>query len=131
MASTRRSSERKFARLLSEFQSPQKFSSVKKVAGETVLNRAYLSYAVLSMDGHPSITSLKRYLQWEIEGDTRLLTVNVTPKFKENERVKTVEEACNALLGACVAFNQLVGGTSKNAELTQLIERFESGQVTR
>ncbi len=74
----------------SEFQSPKKFSSVKEVAKETVLNRAYLSYAVLSMDGHPSITSLKRYLQWEMEGDARYLTVNVSPSFKECERVKTV-----------------------------------------
>ncbi len=113
--------------LLAEFPKPKRFGSVSAVAGETVASRAYISYAVLSMDAaHPSITALRRHLQWEVEGDIRHLTVNVVPRFRANERLNTVGEACSALLGVCVAFNQLVGGTSKSDALVQLFERFEA-----
>jgi hypothetical protein len=112
--------------LLDEFPKPRKFGSVSSVAAETVADHAYLSYAVLSMDAHPSISTLRRHLQWELEGDTRYLTLSVVPRFNEKERLRTVDEACNALLGVCVAVNQLLGGTSKNDALRELFERFEA-----
>jgi hypothetical protein len=113
--------------LLTEFPNPKKFGSVSAVAGATVARHAYLSYAVLSMDaGHPSITALRRHLQWELEGDTRYLTLNVVPRFTTKERLNTVDEACSALFGVCVAVNQLHGGTPKNDTLRQLFERFEA-----
>jgi hypothetical protein len=58
--------------LLSEFPKPAKFS-VKGVAAQTVADTAYLSYATLSMDAHPSVTSLRRHIEWEAVGDTRHL----------------------------------------------------------
>ena len=84
-------------RLLTEFPKPKKFGSVSAVAAATVARHAYLSYAVLSMDAHPSITTLRRHFEWELEGDTRFLTLNVVPRFTEKERLATVDEACNAL----------------------------------
>ena len=78
------------------------------------------------MDAHPSITALRRYFQWELEGDTRFLTFNVVPSFKEKERLATILEACSALLGVCVGVNQLLGGTSKNEALRELCERFDA-----
>jgi len=113
--------------LLAEFPKPKKFGSVSAVAGTTVAHHGYLSYAVLSMDAvHPSITALRRHLQWELEGDTRYLTLNVFPRFNANERLNTIDEACSALLGICVAVNQLHGGTPKNDALHQLFERFKA-----
>ena len=112
--------------LLAEFPKPKKFGSVSSVAAETVAGTAYLSYAVLSMDGHPSITSLRRHLQWDLEGDTRFLTLNVVPRFSEKERLATVDEACAALLGVCVGVNQLLNGTSQSDTLREIVERFES-----
>lgn len=112
--------------LLTEFPKPKKFSSVSAVAAETVANHAYLSYAVLSMDTHPSITTLRRHFQWELEGDTRFLTLNVVPPFTEKERLGTINEACSALFGVCVAVNQLFGGTPKNDALREFFDRFEA-----
>lgn len=112
--------------LLGEFPKPTKFGSVKGVAGETVANVGYLAYAVLSMDAHPSITSLRRHWQWDIEGDTRFLTLNVVPHFTSKERLSTLDDACGALLGVCVGVNQLFGGSSQNDALRDLLERFES-----
>jgi hypothetical protein len=75
-------------KLLDEFPKPTKFS-VKGFAAETVADTAYLSYAILSMDAHPSVTSLQRHLQWEPEGDTHHLTITVVPAFAPKERHQT------------------------------------------
>jgi hypothetical protein len=115
-------------RLLTEFPKPQKFG-VKGVAAATVADTAYLSYSMLSMDAHPSITSLRRHLQWETEGDTHHLTLNVVPTFKPDERLKTLHEACVALFGVCITINQLLGGTAKSDALRDLFQRFEAGAV--
>lgn len=112
--------------LLTEFPKPKKFGSVSAVAEETVANHAYLSYAVLSMDAHPSVTALRRHFQWELDGDTRFLTLNVVPSFREKERLATILEACSALLGVCVGVNQLLGSTSKNDALRELCDRFDA-----
>jgi Family of unknown function (DUF5677) len=112
-------------KLLDEFPKPTKFS-VKGVAAETVADTAYLSYAVLSMDAHPSVTSLRRHLQWEPEGDTHHLTLTVVPAFAPKERYETIHEACVAFIGICIAFNQLLGSTAKSDALRGLFERFEA-----
>lgn len=112
--------------LLEEFSTPKKFGSVKEVAGATVAKSAYVNYARLSMDGHPSITSLRRHLPWEIESDRHFLTITVQPQFRPGELLDTIDEACVALLGVCVGFNQLVGGTAKSDALRTLWERFEA-----
>jgi Family of unknown function (DUF5677) len=113
-------------KLLDEFPKPTKFS-VKGVAAQTVADTAYLSYAILSMDAHPSVTSLRRHLQWEPEGDTHHLTLTVVPNFAPQERYKTIHEACVAFVGVCIAVNQLLGGTTKSDVLRGLFERFEAG----
>jgi hypothetical protein len=112
--------------LLSEFPKPVKFS-VKGVAAQTVADTAYLSYATLSMDAHPSVTSLRRHIQWEAVGDIRQLTLTVVPGFAPEERMKTIHEACVAFVGVCIAVNQLLGGTAKSDDLRKLFERFEAG----
>jgi hypothetical protein len=112
--------------LLAEFPKPAKFS-VKGVAAETVADTAYLSYAILSMDAHPSVTSLQRHLNCEPEGDTHHLTLTVVPAFTPKERHKTIREACVAFVGVCIAFDQLLGGTTKSDALRGLFERFEAG----
>jgi hypothetical protein len=80
---------------------------------------------MLSMDAHPSVTSLQRHLQWEKENETVYLTLNICPPLSVAERLIIVHEACVALLGVCVAVNQLLGGTTKSDTLREIFERFE------
>jgi hypothetical protein len=111
-------------KLLLEFPKPQKFH-VNKIVAKTMADKAYLSYAMLSMDAHPSATSLQRHLEWEKENETVYLTLNICPPLSVAERLIIVHEACVALLGVCVAVNQLLGGTTKSDTLREIFERFE------
>jgi hypothetical protein len=113
-------------RLRAEFPEPKKLSA-KKTAAEGVLERAYLSYSILSIDAvHPSITALRRHVHSEQEANGRYLTVSVVPPFKSKGRLATLDDASEALLGVCVGVNELLGGTAKSDELRKVFEQFEA-----
>lgn len=115
--------------LLAEFPKPKKFH-VSEVAASTLVDHAYLSYAMLSMDAHPSITSLRRHFQFELEDGVHYLTLDVAPRLAETERVHTVREACIALLGVCMYIDELLEGTAQRDALRAFFERFEaSGKI--
>lgn len=103
---------------------PAKFR-VNKVAAAGVLERSYLSYACLSLDAvHPSMMALSRHLTSEQETDGHYLTLIVVPPLKPRERLDTIDEACNAPIGVCVAVNELLGGTNKSDAVRSIVERF-------
>ena len=113
-------------RLNSAFLKPKKLN-VNRAAAEGVTEKAYLSYAMLSLDAvHPSLTALNRHVHLEQEADGRYLTVSVVPPFKSKDRLATMDEACNALLGVCVGVNELLGGTAKSDAMRVLAERFQA-----
>jgi transcriptional regulator with XRE-family HTH domain len=111
-------------RIAARWPRPSKFR-VNKVAAVGVLERSYLSYARLSLDAvHPSLMALSRHLTFEQETDGRYLTLSVVPPLKPRERLDTIDEACSALMGVCVAVNELLGGTNASDALRAIVEKF-------
>jgi hypothetical protein len=105
--------------LRQEFPSPTRLSVSDMAKG--VAEGLYPSYALLSHDAaHVTIISLSRHFDRD---DPR--TLDVVPCFKSKERLATVDLACEALLGACIGVNQLMGGTSQGDAVRALFERFE------
>jgi hypothetical protein len=104
-----------------------KLLNVKDVASNTVLKPAYLSYSQLSADAaHPTILALKRHLVQTVENGERVLGLDIQPFEKGAEVANTVNVACYAVLGMCVAVNQILGGTAANSLLNQIWEEYGS-----
>jgi uncharacterized protein DUF5677 len=86
------------------------------------VEQMYAAYAELSHDAaHPSVTALERHFR---RGDNGRWTMDIAPPFKPGERLATLDMACNALLGVCLAISALLGGTSQDEALGALWERF-------
>ena len=92
------------------------------------IEQMYATYAELSHDAaHPSVTALERHFR---RGDNGRWTMDVSPPFKPNERLMTLDRACNALFGVCLAVNALIGGTSQDEALGALWKRFVGQGLT-
>ena len=110
--------------LARRWQRPAKFRA-NEVAAVGVLEQAYLPYARLSLDAvHPSLMALRRHISLEQEADGQYLTLTVVPPLKPRERLDTIDQACSALIGVCVAVNELLGGTATGQELPKIAEKF-------
>ena len=104
-----------------------KLLHVKDVASATVLKRAYLFYSQFSADAaHPTIRALKRHLIQTVENGERVLGLDIHPVERGAEVADTVNIACNAVLGVCVAVNQILGGTAADPLLKQLFVEYEA-----
>jgi hypothetical protein len=69
-----------------------------------------LIYSKLSADAaHPSVLALKRYLVRLIEDGEQVMGLDITPPETGVELMDTIDLACNAMIGACVAANQILG----------------------
>ncbi len=90
----------------------------------------YLLYSQLSADSaHPSLTALCRYLVRE--ESMCMGGIDVCPAPRSGEMASTVHSACIALMGACVAFNEIVGPTVAGRALNGLADDFDAlKQVT-
>jgi hypothetical protein len=89
--------------------------------------RRYADYVLLSHDAaHPSITALDRHFR-QVHGH---LTMTVVPPFKPEERLATVDMACDALLGACLCAGAMLGATSQGDGVAALWERFVDQGLT-
>lgn len=99
--------------------------SPKDVALSGLLRDGYLLYSQLSADAaHPTVTSLHRYVgQCETDGEA---LIDVAPTPKDEEIVMTWDWACNAMLGACVAVNEILGGTSASQALGQIADCYQT-----
>jgi hypothetical protein len=93
-----------------------------------------LVYGKLSGDAaHPSVLALKRHLV-RFEGDRQqLVGLDVDPPEKGTEIAETLDLACNAMIGTCVAVNQILGGMSVNDEIRKMFVEYGelSGTVPR
>jgi hypothetical protein len=113
-------------RLNARFAKPSKFKATE-VAAMSAVKFAYLPYFQLSLDAvHPSLAALGRHLHSEQEADGKYLTVRVVPPPKAGELLETIDWACDALLGVCVAVNELLGGTAKNDALRAVFEKLQN-----
>jgi hypothetical protein len=103
-----------------EFPKPSKLTVSDTAKGD--IETMYPAYAILAHDAaHPSLTALERHFR---PNSDRRLTVELAPPFKPGERLATLDMACDAVFGACIGVNQLLGGTSQNDALRALWERF-------
>lgn len=108
----------------SEMRFPEgKKLHVDKTARGTAVELIYATYGQLSLDSaHPTITALGRYLHSELDGDVRHLVIDVVPGVSEKEVLRTIQWACEALLGVTVATDEIVGGTAMNGATRQAFD---------
>jgi hypothetical protein len=86
------------------------FLTPKQIVKDSVLKQSYLIYSKLSGEAaHPSIIALKRHLVKFEENGERYMGLDIDPPEKGNEFVEAIDLACNAMVGACVATNQILG----------------------
>ncbi len=110
------------------------FLTPKQTAKDSVLQKSYLIYSKLSGDAaDPSVLALKRHLVRFEENGEQVVGLDVDPPEKGNELAETIDLACNAMIGTCVAVNQILDGLSVNDEIRKMfIEYGElSGAVRR
>lgn len=102
------------------------FLTPKETVKNSVLKQSYLIYSKLSGDAaHPSILALKRHLVRFMEKGAQVLGLDVSPPERGAERTETIDLACNAMLGACVAANQILGHLpAVNDELQKLFVEY-------
>jgi hypothetical protein len=86
------------------------FITPKQTVKDSVLRQSYLLYSKLSGDAaHPSVLALKRHLvQFEEDGEP-VVGLDVNPPERGSEIADTIDLACNAMVGACVTTNQILG----------------------
>lgn len=102
-----------------------KLLNPKQAATNSVLKKAYLVYSKLSGDAsHPSILALKRHLVRFEENGGQVVGLDVHPLERGNEITDTLDLACNAMIGACVAVNQILGGLSVNDEVRRIFVEY-------
>ena len=100
---------------------------VQDAASDSEIRRAYLLFMQLSADAaHPTIRALKRHLVQTVENGERVLGLDIHPVERGAEVADTVNTACNAVLGVCVAVNQILGGTAANELLNKLFAEYEA-----
>jgi hypothetical protein len=112
-------------RMIKEKWPDAKSLSPKDVALSGLLRDGYLTYSQLSADAaHPTVTSLHRHVGRSERDGEKL--IEVVPVPKEEEIVKTWDWACNAVLGACVGINEVLGGTPAGMNLGALADRYQA-----
>jgi hypothetical protein len=97
----------------------------KEVAFSGLLSHGYLIYSQLSADAaHPTLTSLHRHRgAYNSEGEA---VIEVVPPLKDDEVTMTWDWACNAMIGACVGVNEILGGTLAGHKLGQIADSYQS-----
>jgi hypothetical protein len=102
------------------------FLTPKETVKDSVLKQSYLIYSKLSGDAaHPSILALKRHLVRFVENREQVMGLDVNPPERGNELSETLDLACNAMIGACVATNQILGHLPAiNGELERLFVEY-------
>jgi hypothetical protein len=99
----------------------------KTAAEHGTIKPAYIVYSELSNDAaHPSATSLSRHITLNGDGDDATFTVHAQSVPEEGEIDQTYEFGCSAMLGVCVAVNQVLGGTESGERLWTLEDTFRT-----
>jgi hypothetical protein len=113
---------RKQLRLIKKRWPTARRLSPKDVALSGVLSEGYLIYTQLSADAaHPTLTSLSRHIGQTKNGEK---LIDVVPTPRDRELIETLDWACNAILGACSAVNEILGGTPAGQQLNALADRY-------
>jgi hypothetical protein len=102
------------------------FLRPKQTAKDSVLRPSYLFYSQLSGDAaHPSILALKRHLVRFVEEGEQVMGLDVNPPQRGTELAETLDLACNAMISACVAANQILGHLpAVNSDLKKVLVEY-------
>jgi hypothetical protein len=99
--------------------------TAKGVAEKGAAKGAYLVYSQLSADAaHPSLLSLSRHVRRYDPAGGHLIDVSPCPK--QAEIVQTYQLAANAMLGACVALNDILGHTTAGYSLAAFADAYDT-----
>lgn len=105
----------------------RKYLNVKGIALSGVTANSYLYYAQLSADaGHPTFTSLDRYLVSGDEPEAGIRAIDFNPPPDGQELPETLAWACEAVIGVCVATNEMLGHTPASPDLDRLVDEYAS-----
>jgi hypothetical protein len=107
--------------------------SLYNAAGAGGIGGAYIFYRELSTDAaHPSATSLSRHVVENTEG---IFTLYANPVVDSRENEDTLELLCSALIGCCVAAEEILNQHDLGEPLVRLAEVFrvcsDSNKVAR
>ena len=111
------SAESPFGQIVRDLIKSERLMSPEKLAvsdtAEGEMEKRYLAYLLLSHDAaHAlSLVALERHFQLHQDGR---MTMNVIPPFLPEERLATLDMACDAVLGACMGISLVLGVTSQN-----------------
>jgi hypothetical protein len=95
----------------------------KQVAALSDIGRSYIFYCQLSSDAaHPSVTALNRYVIPDTADEVG--GIDVDPIVHDEEIEETLELLCQAVMGVCVAVNQIIGGTNGGSVLDGLADQY-------
>jgi hypothetical protein len=95
----------------------------KDISNDANFRDAYIYYSILSSDsGHPSIKSLKRYIAQCAIG--KEMKIDLAPKVNYAEVIQTLNWACYAMLGVCIAVNEVLEGKPAGQRLQGATERY-------
>jgi hypothetical protein len=110
--------DKEFRAFLKSLGKSNRSLDVKSVSGMGVIDRGYIFYAQISADaGHPTVTSLNRHLVETLKWGNAL---SILPRTDSDEPIETISYACNALLGACFAAGEVLGGSMEAPEVKRL-----------
>jgi Family of unknown function (DUF5677) len=109
-------------------RAPQaKFLSITEVARGGLLAHSESIYRQLSRDAaHPTFTSLNRYIRRFEENGQTVRGLDAEPVVNEFEVAQTVNWACVAMIGICVAANQIFEGTPAGQQLLQIADEWQA-----
>jgi hypothetical protein len=90
-----------------------------------VTANSYIYYSQLSADaGHPTFTSLNRYLISNERHEDRFRGIDFNPILEEHEMADTVSWACEAVISVCVGVNEMLGHTPASPDLVKLADEY-------
>jgi len=103
---------------------PPKFLNITGLVRGGLLAKSEGFYNLLSQDAaHPTLKSLNRYVRRFSE---RELGLDPDPVVNDSELSQTVNWACMGLIGACVVFNESIGGTPAGQALLAIADQWQA-----
>jgi hypothetical protein len=96
----------------------------KAIVESTDISAAYVFYQHLSADAaHPSLKALNRHVVTTQQEEIR--AISLKPPMRIGEVRETALIATMALLGVCVAANQILGATTGGESLPALVKEYQ------
>jgi len=101
--------------------------AAKTVAAKGSIENGYIIYGQLSADAsHPTTDALVRHIIKFDENNTQGIEIVVDPPASQEELMETLEFSLSTLIGACVACNQILGGTEADSDIAEIADKYAS-----